>query len=112
MTKLSKTILIAVVCLFALRGLSLFSLELYYYNTLPSAPNENLDYVCRMTVMHFVRYGSAHDLHVVDSFRETQPIIGMLFVWAVLVGVIFGDLRIRRTEKATPLISAGDISKP
>ena len=112
MAKLRKTILIAVVCVFAMHGVSNFFLELYYYNTLPSAQNEKLDDVCRMTVMHFVRYGSAHDLHVLDSFRETQPIVGMLFIWGFLVAVIFGDVKIRRTEKTSPLVSGGDNPKP
>jgi hypothetical protein len=81
MVKLSKTIITLLVSGFAACVVVFGGIHIYYYESLPSTPDEGAGRTSRMVVNHgFVRYGSERELRALRVVEGSLPIAGfMLF---------------------------------
>jgi len=97
MVRLVKPTLICSCVLLATWVLADVCLDQSYWVNLPEKPDERTGNVYRMKVNHgFVRYGTERQLHALDAVQESLPIVGTVFVFAVLIGVFSGQVQIRK----------------
>ena len=95
--KLVKPLLVCACVLLGTWGLVGACLDQYYWAKLPGAPDKPSGRIYRMSVNHgFVRYGTERQLHALQAMDEFLPIVGTVFVLAVLIGVFSGHVPIRR----------------
>jgi hypothetical protein len=97
MGKLVKPTLVCACALLAAWVLASAWLHLSYCANLPSAPDERTGHTFRMIVNHgFVRYGTERQLHAFEAVEDASPIVGTVFVFAILIGVFSGQVPIRK----------------
>ena len=97
MVKLSKRIITLLLTLFAAWVVLAVGIDVYYFESLPRAPDEGAGRTFRMVVSHgSVRYGSAREFRVLRVVEGSLPIPGFLFLAALALGLRYGHLHVRR----------------
>ena len=102
MQKFRKTVLgILVGSFLACLAASVF-IHLYYYETLPSAPDEKAGRTLKMEVNHgFVRYGSGGELRAFHLIQDVVFPLGFFpFLAAAALGLKWGILKVRGAREA------------
>ena len=76
-------------------------IHLYYYSSLPTAPDETAGRTFKMEVNHgFVRYGSGQEFRVFRAIEEAFPLSAFPFLVALALGVKWGIFRVRGANEA------------
>ena len=100
MIKLRKTILALLLGGFSAWVIAFAWIHLSYCEKLPSTPDEKAGRIYRMVVNHgFVRYGSERELHILKTVEDSQPIVILLFLLALVLGMSWGIFKIAKGRK-------------
>jgi hypothetical protein len=100
MIKLRKTILTLLLGVFSMWVIAFAWIHLSYSSNLPGVPDEKTGRIYRMVVNHgFIRYGSERELHILKTIEDFQPIAILLFLLAVVLGLIWGVFKIAGSRK-------------
>jgi len=92
-----KTVLGILLGCFAACVAAAIFVHLYYYSTLPSAPDERASRTFRMVVNHgSVRYGSAGELRALRVIEDVFPFAAFPFLAAVFLGMKWGIFQVRK----------------
>jgi len=97
MVKLSKTIITLLVSGVAAWVFVFAGIHIYYYESLPSVPDEGVGRTSRLVVNHgYVRYGSERELRALRVVEGSLPMAGFMLLAAGALGLRYGHLQTRR----------------
>ena len=100
MVKFRRAIIAILLAVFAASAVAAIWIDASYWAKLPSAPDEQSGRTYRIVVSHgFVRYGSWRQLWIKKTIDELSPIAGFVFLAAVLLGLVYGDIRLGPTGR-------------